>query len=142
MLDYGCGSGVLGIAAILVSRVFFHCWFLSLIVSTTILAFRKFGADNVVGLDIDPLAVRSSNHNAFLNGISTEKFQIHEVDPTKGPEPSLNLQVESFDLVVANILVGPLIILAEKICSFAKSGAKVGLSGILVSQVQNNVLSL
>lgn len=44
VMDYGCGSGVLAVAALLL------------------------GADRAVGLDVDPLAVKSSGANARLNG--------------------------------------------------------------------------
>jgi len=51
VLDYGCGSGILGIAA------------------------AKLGAADVLGCDIDPHAVEASEANALRNGVSVAKWQ-------------------------------------------------------------------
>jgi len=48
VLDYGCGSGILGIAA------------------------KKVGADKTVGVDIDPAALAAATENAEKNGVSLE----------------------------------------------------------------------
>ncbi len=61
VLDYGCGSGILAIAA------------------------KKLGASNVVGTDIDTQAIQSSIYNAEQNNVIAEfyhasKYQTHEFD--------------------------------------------------------------
>lgn len=98
VLDYGCGSGILAIAA------------------------AKFGAGEVVGIDIDPQAVAAAQYNAAANGVCA-RFE----DATQ------RLRGE-FDLVVANILANPLRALAPAICSHLREGGRLALSGILDQQ--------
>lgn len=45
------------------------------------------------------------------------------------------LEEEKYDIVIANILLNPLLELADQIVSYAKPGAIVGISGILLEQV-------
>ncbi|PON34142.1 S-adenosyl-L-methionine-dependent methyltransferase [Parasponia andersonii] len=124
-LDYGTGSGILAIAAL------------------------KFGASSV-GIDIDPQAIASARQNAALNDIGPEKLQLHLVpsktcspvtDSCEIAEEQISNEVEvisekeKYDVVIANILLTPLLDLAENIMSYAKPGAVIGLSGILSEQV-------
>lgn len=100
LLDYGCGSGILAIAA------------------------ARLGADDVLGVDIDPQAVSAAKSNAERNEVSA-----HFADSAgeiKG----------QFDIVVANILSNPLKALAPAICSHARPGGKLALSGILAEQTE------
>jgi ribosomal protein L11 methyltransferase len=101
MLDYGCGSGVLAIAAV------------------------KLGCANAVAMDIDPQAVTSTLANARQNSV---KRSVHVVDDAQAI-------VGQFDVVVANILAGPIIELAGQIAGHLKSGCLLALSGILSEQV-------
>lgn len=101
VLDYGCGSGVLAIAAILL------------------------GADRVVAMDIDAQAVRATVENAERNS-ARDRLQV--TNHARGV-------AGEFDVVVANILAGPLIDLAEPICKHVKAGCLLALSGILSEQV-------
>ncbi|KAF7822688.1 Ribosomal protein L11 methyltransferase [Senna tora] len=108
ILDYGTGSGILSIAAL------------------------KFGAAFAVGIDIDPQAIESASQNATLNNIGPEKLQLHLVSS----KPSLDEEEQKYDVVIANILLNPLLDLADQIVSSAKPGAVIGLSGILCEQVR------
>jgi ribosomal protein L11 methyltransferase len=113
-LDYGTGSGILAIAAL------------------------KFGAASSVGVDIDPLAINSAIHNAALNNIPLEKLELHLApieNSSSGRE--IPLQKEQFDVVIANILLNPVMNLADHILSFVKPGATIGISGILSEQLPN-----
>ena len=98
LLDYGCGSGILGIAA------------------------AKLGANEVVGIDIDPQAVTAARGNAERNGVLAHFNSAAE--EVSG----------QFHLVVANILSNPLKALAPAICAHVRPGGKLALSGILVEQ--------
>jgi len=98
LLDYGCGSGILAIAA------------------------AKLGASRVVGTDVDPQAIVASRDNATLNG-ATADF----VDPDA-------LDAGAFDVVVANILANPLVLLAPAIAARVRPGGRLVLSGILEPQ--------
>jgi ribosomal protein L11 methyltransferase len=98
VIDYGCGSGILAIAAALL------------------------GAKQVIGVDIDPQALEATQANAERNGVIIETFL-----PTDCP-------VITADLVIANILAGPLQTLAPSLISLSKPESDIILSGILESQ--------
>ena len=98
VLDYGCGSGILAIAA------------------------AKFGADAVVGVDIDPDAVLATQANATANAVTLQAGLPDLVGESK------------FDIVVANILSAPLKLLAPAIAAHVKPGGWLVLSGILDRQ--------
>nr|WP_288452060.1 50S ribosomal protein L11 methyltransferase [uncultured Pseudomonas sp.] len=101
VLDFGCGSGILAIAALLL------------------------GAPRAVGTDIDPQALEASRDNAQRNGIADERFPVYL--PADLPQ-------DPADVVVANILAGPLVSLAPQITSLVKPGGRLALSGILAEQ--------
>lgn len=103
VIDYGCGSGILSIAAI------------------------KLGADKVIGIDIDPQAILASEENAKRNDV-VGSLELYLVE--NKPE-SLNS-----DMVVANILAGPLRELAPTLQSLVRTGGRICLSGILESQAE------
>lgn len=103
VLDFGCGSGILAIAALLL------------------------GAERAIGTDIDPQALEASRDNASRNGIAPERFPLYL--PGQLPQ-------QPADVVVANILAGPLVQLAPQITSQVKSGGRLALSGILAEQAE------
>ncbi|HBV41005.1 MAG TPA: 50S ribosomal protein L11 methyltransferase [Erwinia sp.] len=87
----------------------------------------KLGAAQAIGIDIDPQAIQASRDNAERNGVS-ERLSLYL--PHEQPE---NL---SADVVVANILAGPLRELAPLISVLPVSGGHLGLSGVLSSQAE------
>ncbi len=101
LLDFGCGSGILAIAALLL------------------------GAERAVGTDIDPQALEASRDNAERNGIAPASFPLYL------PEA---LPTEQADVVVANILAGPLVSLAPQITRLVRPGGLLALSGVLAEQ--------
>lgn len=103
VVDFGCGSGILGIAALML------------------------GAKKVVGIDIDPQALLASKDNATRNHVG-EKIELYL------PQNQPSLQT---DVVLANILAGPLRELRSVITDYCKSGGKLVLSGILANQAQS-----
>ena len=110
VIDYGCGSGILAIAAI------------------------KLGADHVTGIDIDPQAITASQDNALRNHCDPAKFifaTAHKV-AQQDLQPS-----EQVDVVVANILANPLIILAPILVQAVREGGHIVLSGILQEQAED-----
>ena len=104
VIDYGCGSGILAIAAL------------------------KLGAARVIGIDIDPQAIQASHDNAERNKVS-EKIELYLAKDIPN-----NLQA---DVVVANILAGPLKELKPQISKLVKPSGELGLSGILANQSQS-----
>lgn len=89
------------------------------------LAAKKFGAKEVVGVDTDPLSIQAAADNADKNSLDISLFL---------PE---DFQNDSYDLVLANILLTPLIQLAPILISNIKNGGTIILSGILENQVEN-----
>lgn len=103
VVDFGCGSGILAIAAL------------------------KLGAKRVVGIDIDPQAITASKENARRNGVED---QIELYLPKDQPDDILG------DVLVANILAGPLEELAPLMQGLVKQGGPLALSGLLPSQAE------
>lgn len=100
VLDYGCGSGILAIAAL------------------------KLGAAKAICVDIDPQALTATQDNARVNGVDA---QISTLLPDRFvPFPA--------DIVIANILAGPLIALAPLLASSIRSGGRIVLAGLLQRQ--------
>lgn len=102
VLDFGCGSGILAIAALLL------------------------GAQQAVGTDIDPQALEASRENARRNGITDAQFPLYLPEHLPKAAPA--------DVVVANILAGPLVQLAPVLSAQVKPGGHLVLSGILNEQ--------
>ena len=103
VLDFGCGSGILAIAALLL------------------------GAPRAVGTDIDPQALEASRDNAARNGIDPARFPVYL---------PADLPPQAADVVVANILAGPLVQLAPTITAQVAPGGRLALSGILAEQAE------
>lgn len=112
VLDYGCGSGILGVGALLL------------------------GAKSVLAVDIDPQAVLATRQNAKRNGVDS-KIQVflpdewHAYHQTHAP---------IIDTLTANILAKPLIEFAPYFNQILDTGAAVVLSGLIQSQI-DDVLS-
>lgn len=104
VIDFGCGSGILAIAAI------------------------KLGAQRVIGIDIDPQALIASKDNAERNGVAD---QLDVFLPQEQPEGIVG------DVVVANILAGPLRELSSVISSLVKPNGELAMSGVLDTQAQD-----
>ena len=80
------------------------------------------------GADIDPLSISNSRENCDMNGVSAESFDIQE--------GSVELvQGQQYDVVIANILAGPLREMASQIKPLVKEGGCLILSGFLSVQV-------
>ncbi|GKW08334.1 50S ribosomal protein L11 methyltransferase [Pectobacterium carotovorum] len=89
------------------------------------IAALKLGAARAIGIDIDPQAIQASRDNAQRNGVS-ESLELYL--PKDQPADL------SADVVVANILAGPLRELAPLISDLPKAGGHLGLSGVLATQ--------
>ncbi|MCQ1059351.1 50S ribosomal protein L11 methyltransferase [Photobacterium sp. DNB23_23_1] len=92
------------------------------------IAALKLGAKKVIGIDIDPQAIQASRDNAERNGVS-ENLELYL--PQDQPEGLLA------DVVVANILAGPLRELSPVIKSLVKDGGLLAISGVLESQAED-----
>ncbi len=106
IIDYGCGSGILGIAAL------------------------KLGAARVLAFDIDPQALLATRDNALRNGVAAS-IEVRSVDAA-GMAPDAGL-TPAF-CVMSNILAGPLIELAPILTAACEAGGYLLLSGLLKTQ--------
>ena len=104
VIDFGCGSGILAIAAI------------------------KLGADRVLAVDIDEQALTACRSNMEVNTVTAEQILVSQ------PEM---IGETTADLLMANILAGPLVELAPRFAELVIPGGKIVLSGILTSQLND-----
>ncbi len=100
VFDYGCGSGVLAVAAL------------------------RLGAGHAWGLDNDPQALIASHENAQRNEVLDRLTLLSPKSALPAP----------CDRLVANILLNPLVELADRIASTVKSGGEAAFSGMLKGQ--------
>ena len=107
VIDYGCGSGILGVAALLL------------------------GAKKVYATDIDPQAVLATEQNAELNNVRENLFV--------GLPDEFNetFKDQQADILVANILAGPLMMLAPQFATLTKSEGEFALAGVIEEQVSD-----
>ncbi|HKL62812.1 MAG TPA: 50S ribosomal protein L11 methyltransferase [Woeseiaceae bacterium] len=104
VLDYGCGSGILAIAALLL------------------------GAGHATATDIDVQALTATRANAARNAVAGRLTVLAAGRFGDGTGAGL------FDVVLANILAAPLAGLAPRLAHVTRSGGDIVLSGILRSQ--------
>lgn len=107
VVDYGCGSGILAIAAAML------------------------GAREVIATDIDPQALTATRDNAQRNHVLN---RISTCMPEALPAAMAEREA---DVVVANILAGPLMELASDIESLLKDDGELALSGLLEKQAKD-----
>jgi ribosomal protein L11 methyltransferase len=100
LIDFGCGSGVLGIAAVKLGAAAAHCF------------------------DIDPQALTATRENAEANDVQSQ---------VSAYEVAGDLPV-GVDVLVANILSGPLSELAPTFGSLVRDGGSIVLAGLLEHQ--------
>ena len=106
VLDLGCGSGILGIGALIL------------------------GCDICLGVDIDPKAPDVACSNAALNGIGADRFRVFAGDliTDAGLRRSLG---NGYDIVLANIVADVIIPLSAYAKGFLKSSGVYITSGII-----------
>ena len=105
VVDYGCGSGILAVAAV------------------------KLGAGSALGVDNDPQALVATRDNAIRNSISTDALET----ALPGDFDKAAWRGRA-DVVIANILAGPLVELSGTLLDFLKPGGTLLLSGLLQNQ--------
>ena len=105
VVDYGCGSGILGIAA------------------------ARLGATSVLGIDNDPQAIIASGNNAAHNDVPTVQFSAVLPDAAL-----IEAWTGTADWVVANILAGPLVDLKATLKRLIKPRGQLTLAGLLEQQ--------
>ena len=119
VLDFGTGSGVLAIGALLM------------------------GAKSAAGVDNELVSVEAAMRNSRLNNVDT-KMQTYLADGTPNGgalPPGLKKGEPKFDVVVANILLGPVLALAPLFAEFCTPKGRVCLSGVLTTQTPQVLLA-
>ncbi len=100
VIDYGCGSGLLAVAAVKLGAAEAHCF------------------------DIDPQALIATHDNADANGVRS-RVRIHE---------SAETLPGNVDVLLANILSGPLCELAPRLAGLVRPGGAIVLAGLLAAE--------
>ena len=106
VLDLGCGSGILSIAALLL------------------------GADHAFACDIDEKCVDVAYENAALNGIGKDKYTVRWGDVLSDKQLRREMD-DQYDIIVANIVSDVIIGLASQVRPFLKEGGLFLTSGII-----------
>jgi ribosomal protein L11 methyltransferase len=106
ILDFGCGSGILALAACLLE------------------------AAAVTAVDHDPQALVATRDNAAYNGVAAGQLSVTTPDALAGSEDEQG----AYDVVIANILANPLVELAEALCGYLAPSGYLVLSGLLHAQ--------
>ena len=107
VLDLGCGSGILSIAALLL------------------------GASSAIGVDIDPKAVDVAYENAALNGIGRDRYTVLAGDILSDAPLKARLAEGKYDLVLANIVADVIIPLSAHVEELLAPGGIFLCSGII-----------
>ena len=117
-LDLGSGSGILSITAL------------------------RLGAEQAVGVDIDPKAEDIARENAGYNGFSSPEFTALTGNVTADKELMERLAAESWDVVLVNIVADVIIGLAPVLPLFLRENTKLICSGILDTRLNDVIDAL
>ena len=107
VLDLGCGSGILSIAAL------------------------SLGASHAAAVDIDPKAVDVAYENAAFNGIGRDRYRVLAGNVLDDGDLVADLAKEKYALVLANIVADVIIPLSATAGAFLDEGAVFLCSGII-----------
>lgn len=110
VIDYGCGSGILGVVALML------------------------GAKQVYAVDIDPQAILATRQNAERNQVGE---RIQAFLPDKFQQFCQDNPILPADMITANILAKPLISLAPYFATLLKADGKIVLAGLIENQVDD-----
>ncbi len=112
LIDLGTGTGLLAFAAL-------HLWPRAYATAT----------------DIDPVSIEVTAENAAINAVATGQRQGRvALAIADGTNSTLVQRRAPYDLIIANILAGPLVTLAPDIAAIADAKAQIVLAGLLGTQ--------
>ncbi len=107
VLDLGCGSGILSIAALCL------------------------GASTAAAVDIDPKAVDVAYENAALNGIGRDRYTVRAGDILSDRALAAQLACQRYHLVLANIVADVIIPLSAQVPALLEQDGVFLCSGII-----------
>lgn len=107
VLDVGTGTGILALIT------------------------ERLGAGHAIGLDIDPEARRTARENLELNSSTGTVIDDRDISEVA---QECKVKGEAFDLTIANIIDGVLLVLAQDLATTVKPGGTMILSGILTDR--------
>jgi ribosomal protein L11 methyltransferase len=110
VLDVGCGSGILSLAAL------------------------RLGAERVVAIDTDPLAIDATRANGERNGLSD---RVETRAGTLDPVPE-----ERFALILANLVAAVLVELAPRLAAHLEAGGSLLASGIIEPRADDVIAAM
>lgn len=108
VLDVGCGSGMLSVACLLL------------------------GAENALGIDIDPLVVKTAVQNAEKNGFDSNCFTAKTGNPTQDVDGK-------YSVIVANIVANIVIELNKSVPALLADGG-IYITGGIIENREDEVL--
>lgn len=112
VLDLGCGSGILSIAALLL------------------------GGATAVGVDIDPKAVNVAYENAAMNGILKDRYTVMDGDVIGDSKMKAKIAQEKYDLLLVNIVSDVIIPLSAHVGDLMAEDATILFSGIIDTRAE------
>jgi len=112
VLDLGCGSGILSIAALLL------------------------GADEALAIDLDPEAVSIAYENAERNGIFRDRYTVRSGNIITDDVLKSDIEADKYDIVVANIVADVIVHAAPFVAEKIKPGGVFISSGIIRSRLE------
>ena len=118
VLDLGCGSGILSIAAL------------------------RLGASSAVGVDIDPKAVDVAYENAAMNDIGRDRYRVLAGDVLSDEGLVDELAAQRYEVVLANIVADVIIPLSAKVDRFLVPGGRFLCSGVIDSRADEVAAAL
>lgn len=107
VLDMGCGSGILGVAAALL------------------------GADSVTGVDIEEDSMRVARENAERNAVPEERFALYCGNILTDAELLRCVGVRQYDVILANIVANVIIAMRNLLAPLLAPGGRLVVSGII-----------
>lgn len=118
VVDLGCGSGILSIAALIL------------------------GAKDAIAVDIDPIAETIAYENAALNGIGKDRYTVLTGDVLTDNALRSKIESKRYPIVTANIVASVIIALAPYASKLLEDGGKFITSGIIDSREEEVAAAL
>lgn len=118
VLDMGCGSGILGIAAL------------------------KLGASSVVAVDIDHNSARIAGENYRLNNIDTNKYEVIAGNILEDTALCEKVGAKPYDMIAANIVADVIMWMAPLFKRFLADNGTLIVSGIIAERSGEVIASL